>query len=488
MTKGLLTVNKFLEKFTKELINDKNLEQFSEIQRKKQYIEMKFLEGDLTDPHLLHYQASVSRGEETKILQNLIILEPYVHKLLHLLKKISHEERYQPHHKQIVHLIKFIQIGFTKLPQLKKYARKQANALHLNRFKKFIKQYEKEKQETTHILEEFVALGGEEEIIQQLRALEKNEKDDLRKQIYLTGFYITLTSMLLYITINADPKLLNQIITGGMVFSAGITEYHLLNLISILHKQGGIKKLLTNQKEKKERYKEELKKDTKNGVNQKTIRKIREIEKRYDIIIQGSYTNKDINHLEQGLKLYYPQEVKLFLETVTYVNKPINSSENINTLGHINYKTKHITLSSGEKTSIIDHELAHGRTKHLPNTLIHKWKQINTINYETAKQLRKNNVEWKNKNDIYYGYYKAYGSINIQEDIATATETILKYSRKNKQLSKINKYYYLKKDAYTEIYLNKARLLYQYGFIQHEDYNQIRLFLKKEIYKQANFS
>ncbi len=204
----------------------------------------------------------------------------------------------------------------------------------------------------------------------------------------------------------------------------------------------------------------------------------RRLEQRYGFNIIGDFTDEDLNEIEHVLATRYNQErlYDLGLRTIIIISGEY--SDRVDYAGQARFGEGAIRLFSGNinDTGIFEHELAHIQANHYGRRDANFWKGWDHIAGPYNRVVFSRGAEawggvafvqhYVDGSDIElprFGYARAYGGGDHQEDIGTMIEKI-----------KTNPEHFANVNGDFDAYLQKFEFLEHYGFITHGEHERVR--------------
>lgn len=441
-SKGLLTPNKLQIKLLKNLIE--NVDDILNTRLAKIEIENHLLEKELTleiNNHTNLMLKIIYQKKDIKLFDEIIKNWFKIEKIIKTIEKIKTNQ-------DVENLISFYK-NINKKETLKKIRQCQKLeiiALKAKNYKEYMKYYQREKIYTYEILEE----------------LKRFEIGQISEEIVRSGF---------------EPKNINfsrivEILK--LIYSSRGTE--LKKIIENTNKNNSLKnnlkiimKEIFEGQNSAQTYAMQI--QDKSRLNNETIIK--------GVKVSGTYTKEDLDNVKKCLNKYRKEELKRFLKEIIFFK---NESEEYGIegkySGHYMSDMKKIRIYGKCFISTLEHEIAHARDEGFPKELRNLFDKINRnfgINRDKIKNKLKytdiSGFQWKDKfyEEIKYGYSRAYGVVNIVEDIATMQELITD-SQYEIETPKYEEF-----KMYLQVYEKKAELMFRFGFITKK---QLQDFIK----------
>lgn len=209
----------------------------------------------------------------------------------------------------------------------------------------------------------------------------------------------------------------------------------------------------------------------------------RRVEQRYGFNIIGDFTDDDLAAIEHVLGTRYNRERLHQLGLRTIIIFGGEYSDEVDYGSQARFGEGVIRVFSGRvnDTGIFEHELAHIRANFYSRTDAYFWEawdqvagRYNRVVFRRGSPERggvaqvQHYVDGTSVEVPHFGYARAYGGTDHQEDIATMVERV-----------KIAPEHFGQVTESFDVYLSKFDLLERYGFIMHGEYQQVRRIIEQ---------
>jgi len=204
----------------------------------------------------------------------------------------------------------------------------------------------------------------------------------------------------------------------------------------------------------------------------------RRLEQRYGFNILGDFTDEDLNEIERVLATRYNRQRLYDLGLRTIVVIAGQYSDRVDYAGQSRFGEGAIRLFSGNvsDTGIFEHELAHLRANHLggrDSSFWTEWDRIagpyNKVIFRRGTAARgdialvQHYVDGSGIALPRFGYARAYGGVDHQEDIGMMVQAI-----------KADPHHFARVQESFDLYLAKFAFLERHGFITRGEHERVR--------------
>ncbi len=441
------------------MFNKKTVKNLLEIKVLKAECEVHLLNKDFTFPALEKLRMSLGKNRESQILASFAIYEPRMRQIIALLQKAKAKERYEKYQQEITQTLVLLQSLVDKkwLSRLQALVDTEAKAVQKKDYYGFLTAYQEEKALATEVVEAAreSGLALPEEII----------RSGFHDKNKFYGFYRYALQAVREKSVLATLRNYIILLLTFPYLPIILSAYG--KYVPLAYASRKLSVYFKNLKERKIEY------------SQKTIAFAERIKRDYEINVLGNYLFHHLQTLFGMLQKYSPMEVKRFLKAVIFLEgRAEDYDEDYKGIYIPETKSVRVFIGYSNWSSTLAHEIAHARSWRLPRHWRRLWKKANKkgIDYFTAQKITREigtDREWRfltNGRNPAFGYAEPSGTTNLEEDIATFAERLESYIQIPPDiyyiLGEVERRENLAFVLFLDIYAQKAKLLYKFGFVK----------------------